>query len=267
MWRTLIIVAAAGIVIGVVCIAGAVGLAGRDVAAHGGWRNVDWNRFNFDMHGDFDNGLWRGPNITREIPWDGANELVIAHGGEVRFTQGPERKVLVTGPEAGVNRLHMEDGRLRLDGHPLSSGVRLRVEITAPDVDTFKIYGSSKLDIDKYDQGRLEIEINGSGDVSAAGKARDVEVTIRGSGDVDVGDVDSENASVEIMGSGGTTIAPTQSADIEIKGSGDVTLLTNPAQIETDIKGSGDIRHRTRYAPASTAPASTAPAEASSTSP
>ena len=246
MWRTLIIVAVAGIVIGVACIAGAVGLAGRDVAAHGGWKNIDWNRFDFDFHDDYDHGVWSGPQTTREIPWDGGNELIIAHGGDVHFTQGDAHKVVVTGPATGVNQLHMENGRLRLDDHPLSPRVRLHVEITAPDVDTFKIYGSSKLKIEGYDQNDLNIEINGNGDVDAAGKARSVSVTIRGSGDVDTGNIDSEESTVEIMGSGNTTIAPTQRADIDIKGSGDVTLLTNPPRVDTDIRGSGDIRRRPR---------------------
>ncbi len=39
-----------------------------------------------------------------------------------------------------------------------------------------------------------------------------------------------------------TGIAPTDWAKVEISGSGDVTLLTDPPKLETDVSGSGSIR-------------------------
>lgn len=263
MFRTLTIVAVTGFVIGAVCIGGAVALGGRDIATHG-WKASDWN---IDFGDGYDPKLWDGPEITREIPWDGSNELIIAHGGDVNFTQGPEHKMVVTGPEGAVNQLRMYDGKLRLGDHPLWSRGRLRVDVTAPDLDTFKIYGSSHLRIANYDQPELNVEINGNGDVDAVGKAKDISVEIRGSGDVDLGKIESENARVEIMGSGDTTIAPTKSVDIDIAGSGDVTLLTDPPQVETDIKGSGDIRHRPRHSDAAPATPSPSPSPSPSASP
>lgn len=262
MIRTLFIIAGASFVLAVLCFGGAVALGGRDIADKG-WTMDRWAE-NWGWTSGFDRESWQGAQITREIPWDGSDEIIIAHAGEVRFTQGSPAKVVVTGPEKGVNQLIMTKGRLRMpgfrngeEGIPLSGRVRLQVDITAPSVDTFKLYGSAKLHIADYDQPTLNISILGSGDVAATGKARSIDIEIAGSGNVDVADVDADEADVSIAGSGDVTIAPKRVADIEIAGSGDVDLLSNPETVKTDIAGSGDIRRigprQTESAPPPTA--------------
>ena len=263
MIRTLFIISGAGLLLAIICIGGAFAIGGRDIATRG-WSNYGpfWN-FVWDGNhwdGNWDR-QWGGAQITREVPWSGDDEIVIGHRGEVHYKQGLAAKVEVTGPSDLVNRLQMTNGRLRLDGaQPLDGRARLDVTITAPRVERFSIVGAARLTIDDYDQDQMRVEIRGSGDITAHGKARRVDVEIMGSGDADVGGIDAEEVNVDIKGSGGATIAPTQRARIDVKGSGDVTMLTNPPDVDTDIKGSGDIRHRMRDASSSAAPPPKAPA-------
>ena len=51
------------------------------------------------------------------------------------------------------------------------------------------------------------------------------------------------DADVRIGGHGDVDIAPTDVAKISIGGSGDVTLHSNPKDLETHIGGSGQIHH------------------------
>jgi hypothetical protein len=250
MIRTLSIVAVSGLVLAAACFAGAFALGARDFGVHG-WGPI-WR---FDRSDHYSH-LWNGPETTRQIPWSGDHTLEFAQGGEIHFTQGAERKMVVTGPADLVKRLSMQGGRLFLAEGPFSPwGGGLKIEVTAPDVDTFKVLGSSNLAIAGYDQDKLEVEIDGDGDVTTTGKAREVDLTIRGAGDVDAGRLAADQAHVRILGSGDATIAPSSAADIDIAGSGDVTLKTNPPRLETNIMGSGDVIHE---APSAAPPATNA---------
>jgi hypothetical protein len=269
MIRTLFIIAGASFVLTVLCFGGAVALGGKDIAEKG-WNAENWAD-GWGWSDGFEREDWEGPQITREVPWNGEDEIVIAHGGEVRFTQGEPAKVVVTGAEKGVSQLIMVDGRLRMpgtrngeEGVPLSNRVRLQVDITAPNVDTFRVWGSSKLRIENYDQPTLNLAVLGSGDIVAKGKASAIDIEIAGSGSADVAEVESEEVHLSIAGSGDVAMAPTRLADIEIAGSGDVDLLSNPTEVKTDIAGSGDVRHVAPRAKSDTAPASPAPPKAPS---
>jgi hypothetical protein len=256
MFRTLTIVAIAGLAVAAVSIAGVCALAGPDFAAHG-WRLG----MGMGPSGGFD---WRsdGPPATREIRWSAGHELDFAGDGDVHYRQGAEHKLLVTGPAGALSHIHMENGRLSDDLGVLPDD--LTIEVTAPDIDTFKVLGDGDLKIDGFDRDRLDIEVDGSGDVtSSGGRAREVDIDLRGSGDADVGAVRSEQARVRIFGSGDAAIAPTRSADIDIVGSGDVTLTSNPPQVKANIAGSGSVvRAGPTPAPSPTPPAAR-PARAS----
>ena len=52
---------------------------------------------------------------------------------------------------------------------------------------------------------------------------------------MDLGELKAKSAEVDIQGSGTAKLAPTDAADIDISGSGDVTLLTHPPKLESNI--------------------------------
>ena len=113
--------------------------------------------------------------------------------------------------------------------------------VTAPNVNSFNMEGSSNLMIRDYDQDTLQIDISGSGEVAATGRTRALEVDISGSGDADLGSLVTTDANVAIAGSGDATVAPTGRADITIAGSGDVDLTTRPATLNQNMNGSGEV--------------------------
>ncbi len=245
MIRTLLITAASSLVLTVLCFGGVVAIAGNDLAKSG--KTIE--QYFEERFGDGLNGEdWQGAETTRELPWDGSEELVIGHRGHVRYVQGEPAKIVVTGPAKGVDQLIVTNGRLRMPGErngelgiPLSGAVRLDVELTAPSVKKFRLWGSSTLSIENYDQPELDVEILGSGDVIAQGKADKIKIDIRGSGSADTAAMESDITKVDIKGSGDVRIAPLKIADIDIAGSGDVDLMSDPEELRTNIKGSGDI--------------------------
>lgn len=262
MIRTLLIIAVAGLVLATASLGGAVALGGRDMARHG------WEWTLHDPDGDTlsfrrDDGT-RGPDVSRTLDWTGGQSLTIDLSAQVEYVQGAEAGVVVTGPADMVNRVRLVDGRLSLqdpegpqheqvwfgrreDGHGIwVESERLRIVVTAPNVNDFNLEGSGRLDLRDYDQDALTLDLSGSGQINAYGKARVLELDISGSGEADLEGLTLTDANVAIAGSGEASLTPTGRVHLSISGSGDVELLTQPAQLNQNISGSGDVDIRNR---------------------
>lgn len=257
MIRTLLIIAAAGLVLATASFGGAFALGGRDMARNG------WEWTLHDRDGDtvtFErrDGVER-PTVTREIEWTGGDRLTVDLAARVDYVQGDTPGVVVTGPADLVERVSLVDGRLSLaDGNgPTHERVYfgrkadgrgfwvdaddLKIVVTAPNVKQFALEASAYLALRDYDRDELAIDLSGSGEVTVYGKARTLELDISGSGDADLQGLSVTDANVAIAGSGDATLSPTGRVDVSISGSGDVDLLARPAQLNQSITGSGDV--------------------------
>lgn len=251
MTRPLLIVIALSFLTSIVCF-GIASSMGR----------LDWSKAEFwDFDGDFgpDLDIADGPQVTRTLAWTGDDELTVNVSADVEYVQGPDAKMVITGPKGYVEALTLNgDDRLSYR-HRVRHAPRVKVVLTAPDVSEFTMNGSQRLNINGFDHDKLEVTINGSGKVTGAGKADRLEVNIHGSGDADFGQLATDRARVSIAGSGDATVAPKDAADVSIAGSGDVILKTRPATLETRIAGSGRIIQETPAEPSAVTPAPTAP--------
>lgn len=255
MTRTLLIIAGAALVLCLACLGGAAALGGRDLARNGWAWTVEEGQ-NDSIRFERVNGARSdAPDVTREIAWTGNDSLRIEDSLDVVFVQGAQAGIVVTGPQEAVDRVMVSGGRLSLkDGHERvtvgfkpggfeawADSERLRITVTAPNVSRFMVEGSGDLDIQGYDRDDLRVDINGSGEVTATGRARRLALSITGSGEADLAAVTMTDATVDITGSGEARVGPTGDADITISGSGDVILTARPAKVNRTITGSGDI--------------------------
>ncbi len=257
MIRTLLIIAAAGLVLATASLGGAFALGGRDMARHG-WEWTFEGKDGDTVRFERDDGT-RGPDVTRTIEWTGGQALTVDLSAHVDYVQGETAGVTITGPAELVESVRLVDGRLTWadrDGPNHETVVfgrrnggrgiwvhseEIKIVVTAPDVNTFSVEGSANLMLRDYDQDTLAVDISGSGEVSATGRTRSLEVDISGSGDADLGSLATTDANVAIAGSGDAVVAPTGRADISIAGSGDVQLNTRPSTVNQDVTGSGEV--------------------------
>ncbi len=259
MIRNLTIVAVASFVLAVGCFTGAFAIGGRDIIKHGWNFPADWN---IDVSDD-DDHIHIGPGghhgvgdetADRQLAWTGGDALQIDVPGDVTFTQaapGTAASVKVTGPKRLVDRVSVENGRLVLhDGSAIIYGRHghigrdsddLSVEIVAPGVRSFTLNGGADLHLKAYDQPSVALEINGSGNVDAQGKARKVELKVSGSGEADLSELDTGDAKITLAGSGEAHVAPHGAAQVEVAGSGDVYLTHEPTVLTSDVAGSGEV--------------------------
>lgn len=256
MVRILLVTFAVGLLIAVGCMAGAISLGLYRAPFSLGFPQA----VRMDDGGAAGDPVdWTGPDAVREIAWSGADGLDVNVPAEVTFTQGPQTRVIVTGPAGAIGRVELDGGRLRfrggqnrtvvtVDGKTTVNGrevdgnwPRVRIAISAPNVRSFVQRGTNTLKIQNYNQDTLAVEVHGRGDVLARGRARLLDVEVHGSGDSNLAALAAEDADVEIKSTGSVTIAPAGTADIEIEGDGDVTLITNPKTIRRNISGYGKI--------------------------
>lgn len=257
MIRTLFIIAGAALVLCLVTVGGAVAIGGQDLQRHGwAWTFKDDDgetvRFERVRGGGTDD---MGPFTTRTLAWNGGETLSVDSSVNVEYVQGDAGSVVVTGPKALADRVRIEDGHIRLgDGDERvvfgwnsgnfsarSERDELKVVVTAPNVRHFVSNGSGDLAIVAFDQPSLALDLSGSADVTASGRADALDLTINGSGDADLRGLTLKDARIDIAGSGDADLAALGQVDVEINGSGDVTLSGRPANLNSRISGSGQV--------------------------
>jgi hypothetical protein len=245
MTRTLVLIAGASFVLAVACLSGA-GALGWSEASHHHW-GPGWNIHfgddhdrHFIGHGSPSDAA-SGATITRELAWSGGDSLDIGLPAKVQFTQssGPA-KLVVTGPKDAVDHVVLSGSHLQFDNDEDFDGP-LTVTMTAPNVRHFDISGAADLAIAGYAQDDIDVDVSGSGSVTAAGKAKNVKLDISGDGTVDLSGLASESAQAEISGAGKATIAPASAADLHISGEGEIDLKSHPTKLTSDVSGAGRI--------------------------
>ena len=86
----------------------------------------------------------------------------------------------------------------------------------------------------------LKVDVSGSADFSATGKAENMIADVSGSGDIKTTDFETEKADISISGSGSAKVWVTRHLKADISGSGSVRYKGNPV-IEIKSSGSGRI--------------------------
>ncbi len=152
------------------------------------------------------------------------NSLTVAGSGDIR-----------------AEAIQSEDFRINIFG---SGDISIEsLETTGLGVE---IAGSGNASVDTLTADEATITIQGSGDFSAGGQASSQEITIQGSGDYNAADLQSQDATALIQGSGSVNIWVDQSLDVTIMGSGDVNY-SGDARLNISTMGSGDANHVERH--------------------
>lgn len=148
------------------------------------------------------------------------------------------------------------------DGYNLRSEKGIRVFATAPVFESVSVSGSGDIRSEgkvsnskalaleikgsgniqiAVDAPRVATEISGSGSAKLEGNTREFEAEINGSGDVHAFNLLSENARVDIAGSGNAEVFASKQLTVEIKGAGDVAYK-GTGTVNQKIMGSGNVR-------------------------
>jgi hypothetical protein len=146
-------------------------------------------------------------------------------------------------------------------GYSLNPKSGMKVYVSAASFRSVQVTGSgdltstgtisgSGLDLDVTGSGNITLavdmpevhsEITGSGTIRISGNTRSMRATINGSGDILAFDLKSEDAKVDIAGSGNAEVFASKNLRVDIAGSGDVAYK-GTANVTSSVHGSGDVR-------------------------
>jgi hypothetical protein len=206
-------------------------------------------------------------NVSTEERTPGSFNSVASHGSFNVYVSSGNQSVKI---EAEDNLLpyietYVDGSVLQVDtkeNYWLRPSRPVKIYVSSPNFQSIHSYGSgdiiglskitdsSKLDLEvngsaniKMDVNapNISVEINGSGDINLSGAARTFDGEIHGSGNVKAMNLQSEDATVKIYGSGDADIFASVKLDVHVAGSGDVNYKGN-AQVSSSIAGSGRVK-------------------------
>lgn len=93
-------------------------------------------------------------------------------------------------------------------------------------------------------QDALDLEIQGSGDITVSGEVTRLHVQVAGSGDVDASELIAESADLSVAGSGDIEAFVRSDVRARVAGSGDIVVRGNPPRRDDRVAGSGKIKFR-----------------------
>ena len=148
------------------------------------------------------------------------------------------------------------------EGFNLDATKDIIAYVSAPEFETIEVSGSSdvvgegtirggnELSLNVSGSGNIYMEVDkekvttnvsGSGSINLKGRATDFSASGSGSGSIKSFDLVTENAEVNIGGSGSAEVNVNRQLDIRVSGSGDVQYKGN-ANVSKSISGSGNVK-------------------------
>lgn len=277
MVHRLAIVAIIGLTVSAACIGAAAAIGGKDFGAN---FDGDFSLFDGRPRCEATPGATA---TSRNMDWDGSDHVGLSILSPATYAPGGDDKLRATGDAQVLAHLRIRDGNIEMDCHGWRDRTReVSLTLPGREFHRFGLNGGGDLTLNSLNQSELRIDIGGAGKARANGKVENLRLSIGGSGNIDLdqitareakaniggsgtirakgtideltigiggsgradfGAVTSSRADVHIGGHGDVDIAPTDVAKISIGGSGDVTLHSNPKELDTHIGGSGQIHH------------------------
>jgi Putative auto-transporter adhesin, head GIN domain len=178
----------------------------------------------------------RSVSAFTAIELDNSADVLINIGPETAVTVECDDNLLPIITTTVVNQT------LKIDStQPYSTRHGPIVTITTPTLSAVALNGSGNITVHDLSQDSLNASINGSGDISADGRADKIQANINGSGDLKFTNLLAQTGTVEIHGSGDANVNVATTLSAHIAGSGDIRYKGSPT-VTTRISGSGDVR-------------------------
>jgi hypothetical protein len=103
------------------------------------------------------------------------------------------------------------------------------------------LHGSGALDVTGGSSDRVKAESEGSGTLTLVGSSRTLEAVLRGSGDLDARHLHTDDATLSLTGSGSAAILARRRVQVSLAGSADAVVHGNPAERSVSRAGSGSV--------------------------
>ncbi len=185
-----------------------------------------------------------GRLATEERGIESFDELFVTLSADVRLTLGRTPRLTISGDDNLISRVKVSNvsGTLTVsfNGGYITEQPLL-VTIESPSVDVVRLEGAGDVMLSGVNQDKLELVLDGSGDIRAKGRATSLRVLLRGSGTLELAELKTRSSHISLLGSGDIEVYASEVLDVVIEGSGDVVYSGNPDKVLSTIDGAGEL--------------------------
>lgn len=185
-----------------------------------------------------------GKKITQARDIKDFEELQIDVVADVKITQGKKAKCVISGDDNIVPIIVTESkgGLLKIStSKSYSTKQNLEIAIEVPVLKKVVLNGSGDIAMANVTKDKLDLKINGSGDITAIGKVKELKAVTDGSGNLKLSGLEASNVQVTIDGAGDAEVWAKTYLKAVINGSGDIIYSGNPSKVDSSVNGSGEV--------------------------
>jgi hypothetical protein len=154
--------------------------------------------------------------------------LNIEEEDNIRLRPRKPVKIYVTSP--GYSKIQVHSSGNIIGQTKITNDTKLDLSVSGS--------GEMKLDVDAPE---IESNVSGSGEMHLSGDTKKISGDVTGSGEIKAMNLKSEEADLQVSGSGSIDVNASVKLDANISGSGDVRYKGDPT-VSKNVSGSGDIR-------------------------
>ena len=197
------------------------------------------------LAGNITQGSGEFSTETRNLP--NFTELHLGIAADVTIISGEKSKCQISADD-NLLPLILTESR----GHSLrisakdnySSARKIAIKLETPLLTRTENNGSGRITIAEVTRDKIELVINGSGDITANGKVLELNAEINGSGSVHAKNLQADIVKININGSGNADVNSTDALTAKINGSGNIHYIGKPPKVDTRVTGSGTILNK-----------------------
>jgi hypothetical protein len=191
-----------------------------------------------------DSGPVRTEN--RNIEAFHAIELRGAAEMQVEVGKGPSLTITASERVLQGTSTQVRDGVLvvliRERGGWFQRGPAAKLSVQVPTLDSVQISGAGDFIVRDVSGDKLDLALQGAGQLQANGAIGQLKVSIDGAGGVDLSKLVATDAQVSVNGAGKLDLHATGTLTAEVNGVGSVTYSGNPQKVIPSVNGVGSIK-------------------------
>lgn len=178
----------------------------------------------------------RSVDAFHAVAVDGAFEVIITGGKRIPLSLTADDNLIAhIKTEVTNGTLHIRPQR------SICAKSAMRVSVGTDALDAVSTSGSNDVSLENLVSDHLDLQMDGSGSMSAAGRAVAVTATIKGAADLKARELKAQTVRVEVTGAGDAEVYASKSLKAIITGAGDVAYHGSPPDVQQSITGWGEV--------------------------
>ncbi|MFC7049055.1 head GIN domain-containing protein [Emcibacter nanhaiensis] len=178
-------------------------------------------------------------DASRMLDHKDFERIAIETGIALDVHVGKDFSVELSGKEKYVGRVvtEVKDGTLYVkydkEDEIVLGDKNLHLDISMPKFTALEVDGAVDADIEGFDGGDFEIELNGAGNIEMEGKCDKLVIDLNGAGNIEAEDLECKDVDVDVNGAGNVEVYASESIVAQVSGFGNIDVYGKPKKVDT----------------------------------